>query len=111
MYPQNPYAQPVSEANHIAASSVSSGDGNSNKSSSIREGTTSLISPHSGFDVGNSIWTNKHHRGIMPGNEGINENKMNDRQSEQKRTNRTSFNQQRDAPVYVYFNLSCLYIF
>lgn len=103
MYPQNPYAQPVSEANHIVASSVSSGDGNSNKSSSTREGTTSLISPHSGFDGDNSIWTNKLHRGIMPGNEGINENKMNDRQSEQKRTNRTSFNpqsQQRDVPVY-----------
>ncbi|CAB4379057.1 unnamed protein product [Rhizophagus irregularis] len=74
MYPQNPYAQPVSEANHIVASSVSSGDGNSNKSSSTREG-----------------------------NEGINENKMNDRQSEQKRTNRTSFNpqsQQRDVPLF-----------
>ncbi|CAI2165045.1 7845_t:CDS:2 [Funneliformis geosporum] len=72
-FPQNPYAHPpYTEGNHVMA--VSSGDGNSNKSS-VREG-----------------------------NEGINENKMNDRQLEQKRpNNRNSVNhqsQQRDGPFF-----------
>ncbi|CAG8450738.1 5772_t:CDS:2 [Funneliformis caledonium] len=74
-YPQNPYAHPpYTEGNHVMAPPVTSGDGNSNKSS-VREG-----------------------------NEGINENKMNDRQLEQKRpNNRNSLNpqsQQRDGPFF-----------
>ncbi|CAG8573128.1 1769_t:CDS:2, partial [Scutellospora calospora] len=64
--PQSSFSQPSSaasfgETNHVINSSASPADGNSNKLTSVRDGTTSPNSPISqtGFENNNSLWKNQ----------------------------------------------------
>ncbi|CAG8536353.1 8836_t:CDS:2 [Cetraspora pellucida] len=106
---QHPQTTSFGETNHVVNSSASTADGNSNKLTSARDGTTSPNSPISqtGFENNNSLWT-KNQWGNMTSGEGTSENKSNDQQSDQKRTNNRPSTfvptpQQREGPVILQF--------